>query len=439
MPQPPRNAQQDQEMSSTLAIRTCRLCKAYRIYRRKLDLVKELLLRGKRHEDFPALCDVSVEIERGEIVGLVGTNGSGKSTLLRIIAGTLNATAGSVEVNGRISAILELGTGFSPEYTGRENVLFGGLCLGLTKEEIKRRFDWIVDFSELAAVIDQPFKTYSSGMKARLTFATAVCIDAEILIIDEALATGDAYFVAKCLDRIRTIARSGATILFVSHALNLVNDLCSKAYWLDKGRIHKMGPAQVVCSEYELDVVRRQHELQQKESAGQPVPFLSTGVTDNGGYSFQKGAVAISKVLLTDRDGTRRCHFRQGEDICIEIEWQGSHSRPCHFVLGVRSGLGQLVSGFNSSEYGLFKEPHQDAGRVRCVIPRNAFGMGNYFLTVAVVQSDKVTLQQEELYFHKNALEFTIVRNIETSTHRYHYLYEPTVSWETVRPYALAS
>jgi ABC-type polysaccharide/polyol phosphate transport system ATPase subunit len=244
-------------MQSDIAIRARGLSKIYKVYGKPSDLLTEIFSGRARHDLYHALSDIDFEMKRGECFGVIGPNGAGKSTLLKIIAGTLSPTAGSIEVNGRISAILELGTGFHPEYSGRDNVFLGGMCLGMSREDVERKFDWIVGFSELGSVIDKPFKTYSSGMQARLTFATAISIEPEILIIDEALAAGDAYFVVKCGRRIREICESGTTVLFVSHSTHQVATLCDRAIWIEGGRVREIGDAIEVCRRYDYSVHER--------------------------------------------------------------------------------------------------------------------------------------------------------------------------------------
>lgn len=226
-------------MTSAIEIRN--VSKIFKIYDRPVDLMWETLLGRVRHRNFEALKDINLSIEKGSVVGLIGRNGAGKSTLLRIIAQTLQQSSGDVRVGGRISAILELGTGFNPDYTGRENIYLGGLCLGLTRQEISDREAEIIAFSELSDFIDQPFKTYSSGMQARLTFSVAVSVDPDILIVDEALSVGDAKFQLKSFDRMKAFRREGKTILVVSHDINSLAAICDRAVLLERGSVLEDG------------------------------------------------------------------------------------------------------------------------------------------------------------------------------------------------------
>jgi lipopolysaccharide transport system ATP-binding protein len=255
-------------MSSDIAIKVENLSKCYQIYDLPRDRLKQFVLPRFQHafgaaskqyfREFWALRNVSFEIKRGETVGIIGRNGSGKSTLLQMICGTLNQTSGSIQTNGRIAALLELGSGFNPEFTGRENVYLNGAVLGLSKEEIDCRFDQISNFADIGEFIDQPVKTYSSGMFVRLAFSIQANVDPEILIVDEALAVGDAYFVHRCMLRFHELQKSGATILFVSHDANAVRNLCARAIWIADGSIKEEGDSAKVIDAYLAHLFGRQ-------------------------------------------------------------------------------------------------------------------------------------------------------------------------------------
>ncbi|HMP90456.1 MAG TPA: ABC transporter ATP-binding protein, partial [Kiritimatiellia bacterium] len=242
-------------LDSSIAIEFKGVGKHYIIQRQKSylvrDAVRKVLRRQKRRREFWALKDVSFQIKKGQSVAFVGGNGAGKSTLLGLVAGTVFPTTGSVRVNGRIGALLELGAGFHHDLTGRENIYLNASLLGMQREEIDERYEQIVEFSELQEFIDTPLRTYSSGMRVRLGFSVAIHIDPQILIMDEVLAVGDQHFQAKCIQQIKTFRAEGKTLLFVSHNPISVKDICERVIWLDHGQLMADGPTEVVGPQYE--------------------------------------------------------------------------------------------------------------------------------------------------------------------------------------------
>jgi ABC-type polysaccharide/polyol phosphate transport system ATPase subunit/SAM-dependent methyltransferase len=237
---------------SNIAISVRNLVKEYEVYTKPIDLALEVLTRRTRHTIFRALDDVSFDVPRGEVLGIIGSNGAGKSTLLKVITGVLEPTSGSVDINGRVTAILELGLGFNAEYSGRENIYLSGLLYGMNRAEINEKLGEIIEFSGLEEFIERPVKTYSSGMHARLAFSIATAVEPDILIIDEALAAGDAAFVQKCLRRIRMLCSGGRTVLLVSHGTGLLAQLCSRVVWMERGQIRMVGSAIQVVQAYDL-------------------------------------------------------------------------------------------------------------------------------------------------------------------------------------------
>ena len=240
------------QMSSDIVISVKGVSKRFQMYAQPRDRLLQFLSFGRRqyYKEFWALRDISFEVKKGETLGIIGRNGSGKSTLLQIICGTLTPNSGSISISGRIAALLELGAGFNPEFTGRENVLLNAVISGFPHEKMLDRMEQVLDFSELHDFIDQPVKTYSSGMYARLAFSAAIYVDPEILIVDESLAVGDAKFVAKCMRRIREIKDQGTSILFVSHDVGSVRTLCERVVWLDKGELVEQGDVFPVTGRY---------------------------------------------------------------------------------------------------------------------------------------------------------------------------------------------
>ena len=279
-----------------------------------------MLYRGKKqfYSEFRALQDVSLELHKGETVGIIGRNGSGKSTLLQLICGTLSATSGSIQSQGRIAALLELGSGFDHAFTGRENVYMNGAVLGLSRAQIDARFAEITDFANIGDFIDQPTKTYSSGMLVRLAFAVAVCVEPDILIVDEALAVGDASFQFKCLSRLEALTRRGTTLLFVSHDMSMVKRFCNRVIYLREGQVRASGTAEAMAELYLLDM---RDEQRRQASGGKVTVVPKAFLAKRGGIAFGTDEGHIVAACFTSTEGLYSS-FVYGEPIELRIETQ---------------------------------------------------------------------------------------------------------------------
>lgn len=302
--------------------------KVYRIYGSPSDRLKQMLRPKKQYyREFVAVQKLSLEIHRGETFGIIGRNGSGKSTLLQMICGTVSSSTGSIEVKGRIAALLELGAGFNPEFTGRDNILLNAAILGYPKEKIERKIDELIRFSELEDFIDQPVKTYSSGMYARLAFSVAIHVEPEILIVDEALAVGDARFVAKCMRRINEIKESGATIIFVSHDVSSVRTLCDRVLWLDRGRMIDIGDVFPITGKYMEYMFKDDSDIESVATAGQAlleptVQQLEQSLDDRPSSHWGSNIGIIKYAAVQDNEGKKVDLIQWGMDIKVKIMYK---------------------------------------------------------------------------------------------------------------------
>lgn len=312
-----------------IAVRADRLTKQYDVYPRPIDRLLETITGRNRHTVFPALDDVSFEVERGETIGIIGQNGAGKSTLLKLLCNVTRQTSGTLHTDGTIASILELGTGFHPEFTGRDNASLNATILGLSSAELRERLPAILEFSELGDFLDRPVKTYSSGMYMRLAFSVAVNANPSILIIDEALAVGDGHFQKKCVDKIREFQEQGKTILFCSHALYHVSSICRRALWLDHGRVMRYGPSLDVVHEYETFLLQRDRDRPSNE----------------GGAEAERAPtpVRFREIVVCDRSGVPRDVFERGEDIHVRLRIDSEQAwQPIHVIVGVHRSADDL-------------------------------------------------------------------------------------------------
>lgn len=333
--------------------------KAYSIYDSPGDRLKELLTFGrlKRHREFWALRDISFDVRKGETFCIIGENGSGKSTLLQIVAGILRATGGRADVQGRVSALLELGAGFNPEYSGRDNVYLNGAILGLSRREIDRRFRDITDFAEIGPFIDQPVKTYSSGMLVRLAFAVAIHVDPEVLLVDEALAVGDIYFRHRCMRKVHELRSRGVTILFVSHAVADVKAVGDRALWLDKGSLIDIGPTERVVGKYLAAMTEKDsrylsahhvapatngHAREQAQEIADTIPNIDRRHGD--------GRAEILGIAVLDEDGRALPMLEPSSAIIVRISVRANDTIAMPNVgFMMRNQLGIDFAGTNTS------------------------------------------------------------------------------------------
>jgi len=345
--------------------------KSYAMYDSPGDRFKELVSfnRLHRHKDFWALHDLTFHVKRGETFCIVGENGSGKSTLLQMVAGILQPTSGNVAINGRVSALLELGAGFNPEFSGRDNVYLNGSILGLTTRQIDERYQDIESFAEIGQFINQPVKTYSSGMVVRLAFAVAINVDPEILLVDEALAVGDIYFRQRCMRKVHELRSRGITILFVSHAVADVKAIGDRVLWLEHGRMVEMGEPEKVISKYLAAMTQKDSRYLQLKAVAEEKRPVSAAVTapevvytiPNIDHRYGDGRAEVIGIAILDEHGERLHMLEPLTRIVVRISVRAKADLPMPMVgFMLRNQLGIDFSGTNTAREGYELPAMQD-------------------------------------------------------------------------------
>jgi ABC-type polysaccharide/polyol phosphate transport system ATPase subunit len=434
------------------AIELTNVSKIYRRYGgRQFSTLKSALFQRsilrdlQPSETFPALTDVSFTVPRGSTYGVIGRNGSGKSTALKIVAGITKPTSGTVRVVGRISALIELGAGFHPEISGRENVFINGIMLGLTKREIQQRFDEIVDFAELREFIDAPVKTYSSGMYMRLGFAVAINVNPDVLLVDEVLAVGDEGFTHKCLDKFAEFKRSNKTILLVTHSLNLIEKFCDEAVWLDGGHALAHGDPKRVVGAYLTKVEEGEEVLlatttakaveaaQPPSDADQPAPEDPTSdmfQATEGRWGSRE--LEIVDVALLDRDGQPSFVFHTGDAMSIRVKVNAAHPIDDFvFGIGLFNADGMCCYGTNTYLEEMNPELLTDEGEATFAIDGLDLVEGTYKLDVAVHKRDGFPYD-----YHRLLYTFRVksrVHDVGIYRPRHHWSFSPNVIFKTER------
>ncbi len=386
----------------------------------KSALLKGDLFRSLRPDELvKALDNVSFTVDKGTTFGVVGENGSGKSTLLKVVSGINKPTSGEVNVQGKVSALIELGAGFHPEITGRENIFINGIMLGLTRKDINRKFEDIVKFAELEDFIDAPVKTYSSGMYMRLGFSIAINVNPDVLLVDEVLAVGDASFVPKCLDRIDDFRRRKKTILFVSHDLSTVEKICDQVAWLKNGQVQTIGESRRVIDAYLQDVTDKKEDDFEKRQRE---------VTEQDSYEEErrenrwgKREVEIKKVRILGIDSQPKHVFHPNEGLVIEMDVE-AYSRKKDFVFGIGIFNSQGICCYGTNTLLEDYQPLSLEGRqkVMCRLERINLVNGTYYLDIAVHKRDGYPYD-----YHRNLYSFMVSSRFKDDG-----IFRPDHTWE---------
>jgi lipopolysaccharide transport system ATP-binding protein len=376
------------------------LTKVYKVYATPWDRLGELVTRRRRHKEFRALEDVTFQLPKGEGLALIGENGAGKSTLLKILAGITAPTTGSAAVRGKVASILELGSGFHPEFTGRQNIVLNAAMLGLSEEDLRRKMPDIIGFSELGEFIDQPVKAYSTGMAMRLGFSIATQVDPEVLIIDEALSVGDGYFQKKCMDRLRMYVESGGTLLFCSHAMYYVSVFCQRALWLRKGRPEALGPVSEVVREYENFLVAK------SATAAMAAPGAAAAPSSKPARMSSVRLVEAGKDLI----------YEPGDPWDLEVEWESADPRLAfHLGVGINRADGIEVCSFASHLDGVPPLTGRRSYTARLAIPSLPLVKGEFTLYIFLLDEKGLHVYDQQILeqaftVHSPSYSFGLVR-----------------------------
>ena len=426
------------------ALRLENVSKSYRLWGRRSQfatLKSALLKRDVKlapEASVAALRDLSFLVDRGEAFGIIGRNGSGKSTLLKIISGILKPSAGKVVVNGRIAALIELGAGFHPEITGRENIYINGIMLGLTRREIEQRFDRIVEFSGIAEFLDQPVKTYSSGMYVRLGFAVAVHVDPDILLIDEVLSVGDEEFSNRCIAKIQEMKYKGVTLLFVTHQLDQVRNLCDRALWLDHGQLEAIGDPARVVDAYLQEVsgapsFSPPSEEEDEDDGLKPAAPAEKQEDAHDEERWGSGEVIIKRVALTDDHGRELVALGAGTPVTIDMDVEARVPQEDFvFGIGIYHADGSCVYGTNTALEGYIPQQLAGTGRVRFVIPSLDLVGGTYRFDAAVHAKNGRVYD-----YRRNVIRVIVGSRVhDTGVYRpkHHWAFEGGVAFKTLDP-----
>ncbi|BAS49354.1 hypothetical protein AANUM_2123 [Aggregatibacter actinomycetemcomitans NUM4039] len=373
---------------NNISISIKNLGKSYKLYKEPQDRLKEALnpFRKTYHTIFNALNNINIEIFKGEVVGIIGRNGAGKSTLLKIITGVLTPSEGDIKIEGKISSLLELGAGFNPDYSGLENIYLQGTLMGLSKQDVDNRLEDILEFADIGEFIYQPVKTYSSGMFARLAFSTAINVDPDILIVDEALSVGDMAFQEKCITKMKSMLNDQRTILFVSHSMPSIRNFCTKVIWLKDGKVHTSGEAHIVCEQY---TEYMKASLEEKK-----ITVNSLNIEKN----------VLSKSIYIESIKLDSNSYKTGDEINLEIKIR-FNKNIIDYAVGVLvyDEFGKLMTLVNTIRDDLTFDKQYD--RFILNIPDNDFLSGRYFISVSISDRNVMFAYDRDDYIVEFSIE----------------------------------